>query len=101
MLPNVIVGLEREVVKQGEFITLSLVTMTKSYNFVATLYLFSNILPHNYRLSRILQDKQVDLTMIKPNYRHWPSVNNTHNSPSHSLRHTDNDFKTTMKDCNI
>ena len=45
-MPALIVALEREGMENDNVIARRLVTTIKSYNFVATVYLLSDILPH-------------------------------------------------------
>ena len=40
--------------------------MIKTYEFVATLHLFSDILPHICRLSLVFQREDVDLALVRP-----------------------------------
>ena len=65
-LPSVVASLEREAVERGEPVALGLAKMIKTYEFVATLYLFSDILPHICRLSLVFQREDVDLALIRP-----------------------------------
>ena len=99
-LPSVIASLEREAVERGEPIALGLVKMIKTYNFVASLYLFSDVLPHICRLSKIFQDRQVDLSMIKLSAT-LAVIQRYEESPSPSLLHLDSDLDTIFKDCDI
>ena len=70
-LPSV-ASLEREAAKRGEPVAIGLVKIVKSYNFVASLYLFCDVLPHVCKLSLIFQQQEVDLTVVQS------QVNATH-----------------------
>ena len=65
-LPSVVASLEREAAERGEPVALGLAKMIKTYEFVATLYLFSDIVPHICRLSLVFQREDVDLALIRP-----------------------------------
>ena len=43
-----------------------LVRAVKSYNFVTTLYLLSDVLPHFSSLSLVFQRESVDLCIVEP-----------------------------------
>ena len=99
-LPSVIVSLERETVERGEPTAFGLVKMMKTYNFVASLYLFSDIhvLPHICKLSRVFQYQQVDLSMIKPQLQATlAAIQQYSENPSPSLLHLDNDLETSLR----
>ena len=61
-----ITALEREVVENDNVIARGLVIAMKSYNFVATVYFLSDILPHLSVLNLIFQKDDVDLAVVKP-----------------------------------
>ena len=63
-LPSLLVSLDREASENGEPTALGLYKFMKSYKFVASVYLLSDILPHLGRLSRIFQKENVDLSLI-------------------------------------
>ena len=54
-LPSLLTTLEREVAEKNDAVALGLVRAVKSYNFVATLYLLSDVLPHLSSLSLVFQ----------------------------------------------
>ena len=62
-LPSLPVSLDREASENGEPTALGLYKFMKSYKFVASVYLLSDILG---RLSRIFQKENVDLSLIQP-----------------------------------
>ena len=64
-LPSVVASLERETAERGEPVAIGLVKIVKSYNFVAGLYLFCDVLPHVCKLSLIFQQQEVDLTVVQ------------------------------------
>lgn len=55
----------REATERGEPMAIGLVRMIRSHNFVASLYLFCDILPHICWLSLVFQQQNVDLTVIQ------------------------------------
>jgi len=61
-LPSILVSLDREASENGEPTAHGLYKFMKSYKFVATAYLLSDVLPHLSRLSRIFQKENVDLS---------------------------------------
>ena len=61
-----ITALEREVVENDNAIARGLVIAMKSYNFVATVYFLSDVLPHLSVLNLIFQKDDVDLAVVKP-----------------------------------
>ena len=65
-LPPILVSRDREASKNGEPSAHGLYKFMKCYNFVATVYLLSDVLPHLSRLSRIFQREDVDLSLIQP-----------------------------------
>ena len=65
-IPPLITALEREVENNDNAIARGLVIAIKLYNFVATVYLLSDILPHLAILSLVFQKEEVDLSLIKP-----------------------------------
>ena len=65
-LPSLLVSLDRESSENGEPTAVGLYKFMKSYKFVASVYLLSDILPHLGRLSCIFQKENVDLSLIQP-----------------------------------
>ena len=65
-LPSLLTTLEREVAEKNDAVARGLVRAVKSYNFVATLYLLSDVLPHLSSLSRVFQRVGVDLCTVEP-----------------------------------
>jgi hypothetical protein len=84
-LPSVLISLDRESSENSEPTAHGLLKFMKSYKFVATLYLLSDILPHLSRLSKIFQKEDIDLSLIQPclqstveaisQYKHTPGPN--------------------------
>ncbi len=64
-LSSVVVSLEREAAERGEPMAVGLVRMVKTYQFVASLYLFCDVLPHICRLSLVFQQQAVDLSVVR------------------------------------
>jgi hypothetical protein len=64
-LPSVVASLEREATERGEPMAIGLVKMIKSYDFVASLYLFCDVLPQICRLSLVFQQQNVDLSIVQ------------------------------------
>ena len=64
-LSSVVASLEREAAERGEPMAIGLVKMIKTYLFVASLYLFCDVLPHVCRLSLVFQQQEVDLSLIR------------------------------------
>nr|XP_006823127.1 PREDICTED: uncharacterized protein LOC100368807 [Saccoglossus kowalevskii] len=65
-LPSVIVSLEREASERGDATAAGLSVFMKQYNFIATLYLLSDVLPHLTKLSLLFQRRYLDLSLIDP-----------------------------------
>ena len=63
-LQSVYVSLQREASERNEPMADGLYRQTSKFNFVATLYLFCDVLPHICRLSRIFQREAIDLTEL-------------------------------------
>ena len=64
-LSSVVVSLEREATERGEPMAIGLVKTIKTYEFVASLYLFCDVLPHICKLSLIFQQQEVDLSAVR------------------------------------
>lgn len=65
-LSSLIATLESEIAVKDDAIAHGLLHAVKSYNFVATTYLLSDILPHLTSLSLLFQKEDVDLSVIQP-----------------------------------
>ena len=65
-LPSLLTTLEKEVAEKNDAVARGLVHAVKSYNFVATLYLLSDVLPHLSSLSLVFQRESVDLCIVEP-----------------------------------
>ena len=65
-LPSVITSLEREASEWHNAQALGLATFVKSYNFVATLLTFADVLPPLANLSRAFRKTDLDYTLVKP-----------------------------------
>ena len=65
-LNSVLVSLDREASEKSEPTAHGLYKFMKSYKFVATPYLLSDILPHLSCLSKIFQKVNVNLSLIQP-----------------------------------
>ena len=63
---SVLVSLEREAQERHNAEAAGLASFIKKYEFVAALYMFSDVLPHLACLSRAFQKKDIDFTMVKP-----------------------------------
>ena len=63
---SVITSLEREAEERNRTQDAGLVVFAKKYNFVAALYIFSDVLPSLANLSCAFQRKEVDFTVVKP-----------------------------------
>ena len=64
-LPSVLTSLEREASERHDGQAFGLATFVKSYKFVATLLMLSDILPPLANLSRAFQRKDLDYTLVK------------------------------------
>ena len=62
--PSVITSLEREAEERHDALASGLSTFVKTYNFVAGLYMFSDVLPSLANLSRAFQKKDIHFSMI-------------------------------------
>ena len=65
-LPSLLTTLEKEVAEKNDAVARGLVHAVKSYNFVATLYLLSDVLPHLSSLNLVFQRESVDLCIVEP-----------------------------------
>lgn len=65
ILQSLLATLEREVVENDNAVARGLLHAMKSYNFIASVYLLSDVLPKLTALSLIFQ-RDVDLTVIQP-----------------------------------
>ena len=65
-LPSVITSLEREASERHDAQALGLATFVKSYKFVATLLMLSDVLPPLASLSRAFQREDLDYSLVKP-----------------------------------
>ena len=63
--PSVLVSLEREAQERSNAEHAELASFIKKCEFVAALYIFSDILPPLACLSRAFQKKDIDFTMVK------------------------------------
>ena len=68
-LNSVITSLEREAEERGDPMALGLSKMVKTYNFVATVHMMCDILPHLSRLSKVFQRQDVNLAHVEPMVR--------------------------------
>ena len=66
-LISLLATLERAVAENDDAVARCLLNAMKSYKFVATLYLLSNVLPILSTLSLVFQKENVPLTAILPN----------------------------------
>ena len=64
--PSVLVSLERGAQERNNVEAAGLASFIKKYEFVATLYMFSDVLQPLACLSRAFQKKDIDFTMVKP-----------------------------------
>ena len=65
-LSSLIVTLEREVAEKDDAVARGLVKAMNSHQFVATIYLLSDVLPHLTTLSLVFQRQAVDLSLVQP-----------------------------------
>ncbi len=65
-LPSLLTALEREVAEKDDAVARGLVHAIKCYKSVATIYLWSDVLPHLSTRSLVFQRDAVDLCMIEP-----------------------------------
>jgi hypothetical protein len=65
-LKSVILSLEQESSERNNAEAAGLLSFIRTYNFIASLYLFSDVLPHIAGLSRAFQRKDVNFTVVKP-----------------------------------
>ncbi len=64
--PSVLVSLEREAQERSSAEAAGLASFLKKYEFIAALYMFSDILPPLACLSRAFKKQNIDFTMVKP-----------------------------------
>ena len=65
-LKSVILSLEKEGTERNNAEAAGLLSFIRSYKFIASLYMFSDILPPLSSLSRAFQRKDVNFTVVKP-----------------------------------
>ena len=65
-LKSVILSLERESTEHNNAEAAGLLSFIRNYNFIASLHMFSDLLPHLAGLSRAFQQKDVSFTVVKP-----------------------------------
>lgn len=65
-LPSIITSLQKEATERNDAPALGLRKFTCTYQFVASLYMMSDILPILSHLSRLFQKKSLDFSLIKP-----------------------------------
>lgn len=63
---SVILSLDKEGTKNNCAEAAGLCTFIRLYNFIASLYMFSDVLPPLASLSRAFQQKDVNFTVVKP-----------------------------------
>ena len=69
-LSSVLTTLEREEAENDEAVARGLVSEMKTYNFIATVYLLSDVLPVLTQLNLVFQTADVDVSVIKPQVHH-------------------------------
>ena len=65
-LKSLLTTLEREVAENDDAVARGLLHAMKSYNFIASVYLLSDVLPKLTSLSLVFQREDVDLTIVRP-----------------------------------
>lgn len=65
-MPSLLATLEREATEKQDAVASGLVRAMKTYNFIATVYLLSDVLPHLTTLSLLFQRQSVDLSVVQP-----------------------------------
>ena len=65
-LPSIITSLQKEATERNDAQALGLSKFICTYQFVASLYMMSDILPILSHLSRLFQKKSLDFSLIKP-----------------------------------
>ena len=101
-LPSILVSLDRESSENGEPTAHGLYKFMKSYKFVATAYLLSDILPHLSRLPRIFQEENVDLSLVQPCLKTTiDTINKYKDAAGPNLSKVDQEISTDMKDFSI
>ncbi len=65
-LPSLLTCLEREAAQNGDAVARGLVSALGAYNFIATIYLMSDVLPLLTTLSLVFQTEDVDLSVVQP-----------------------------------
>ena len=84
--------------RKGEPVALGLAKMIKTYKFVATLYLFSDTLPHICRLSLVFQWEDVDLALVRPQVNATLTCIAAYtDNPTPSLSKLDKDLDTSLQ----
>ena len=64
ILPSIIAHTEKEAEEKGDALALGIVHVIRSYYFVASVYLLSDVLPHLSRLSRLFQERDIDFSKV-------------------------------------
>ena len=76
--------------------------IVKSYDFVASLYLFRDVLPHVCKLSLIFQQQEVDLTVVQSQVNATLTCIGAYNdNPGPNLTKLDAELNSSLQDLGI
>lgn len=101
-LPSLLVSLDRKASENSEPTAHGLLKFMKSYKFVATMYLLSDVLPHLSRLSKNFLKEDVDLSLIQPcSQATIETITRYKDSPGPNLSKVDVLLSTDLKDLSI
>ena len=89
-LSSLLVSLDKEASEQMDATALGLVTLCKTYMFIATLMLMSDILSHVNKLSLMFQMESIDFSTVKPVLESCiKEVKNLKTNPGPAMKSTD------------
>ena len=100
-MPSILVGLDREASGKSEPTAHGLLKSMKSYKFVATMYLLSDVLPHLSRLSKIFQKKESMLICLSLPANHNLAIAQYKHAPGPNISKVDEVLSGDLKDFEI
>ena len=89
-LPSLLTSSERETSEHSDPTALGLTTLCRTYLFVASLMLMSDVLSHVTKLSLLFQREKIDLAQIQPLVLSCiEGIQQLSNTPGPAMRETD------------
>lgn len=101
-LPSLLLSLDREASEQMDATALGLATLCKTYIFIATLMLMSDILSHVNKISLMFEMESIDFSTVKPVLAScMKEVKNLITNPGPAIKSTDSILTTPEQENNI